>query len=615
VAPLLLLVLGLGWTVFAASNSNNTGAGWVSVTRITMYLGAFFLIVLPISLAAIGWASRKMRFALPPGALLRGIGCFALPFAIAIALWLGNESVGGLIFGAVLGGIVACIAVWFLYRLQPLEMGTTLGAVMGGFIGSTLLAYLVFVGVNMVFAGVAKSQGGSSISSSPVGPSLAWNIPRPEEKPRKIIPKGTQPSEGSPTTLPDTSPLIAPGPVTKPVENANTNPNPAPTTNQVATTTKPITTKPVEVVTPQPEPDPNPQPPIKTPTPLTATSPLIAQLTPIEAGDFTEVFFPAMPSNFAAIRRPGETDTVEIWSLNPPAKKFEPIVNAEKGPEAKMIISPAGDLIARVTTWPKMAVQVQSLAAGKALRTIELNPLNGTPELIGFGVNDSVVIHWHKQAAHGIEVFGTKGPATAGPPRIAQFNIDAYEATPGNPSISPDGKLLAIAAVNQGKGGIDFYDLTMTRKGPLRTYFPPLAAWVKPSGMAFAPDGKSIAAFFENEGRGLLVHARILDAKAIHEHIFPIIPVPATTKEKWGLGRSLDFMPEAQEWLLYGQVLIDVETGAAVGALDLPDPHNQRVIDKETVVIQATVDEKPRLATVKLKTDAIVAKRNEVRKK
>jgi hypothetical protein len=67
------------------------------------------------------------------------------------------------------------------------------------------------------------------------------------------------------------------------------------------------------------------------------------------------------------------------------------------------------------------------------------------------------------------------------------------------------------------------------------------------------------------------------------------------------------------EWVLAGRVLIDTESGKALGDLGIENAKAQHVLDKDTVLVHTTADGKSQLLQVKLKPEAVLAKRNEVR--
>ena len=80
-APIVLIVLGLGWLALMAFNSNDTGVPWVGMLRMGLYVLLYIALAFPLCYAAVKWAAKASRFALPPSPALRAFGAFAVPFA------------------------------------------------------------------------------------------------------------------------------------------------------------------------------------------------------------------------------------------------------------------------------------------------------------------------------------------------------------------------------------------------------------------------------------------------------------------------------------------------------------------------------------------------------
>src|SRR5687768_6081106 len=177
IAPILLFVLGLGWLALMAFNSNDTGVGWVGMLRAGLYVLLYVALAFPLCYAAVKWAAKASRFMLPPSPALRAFGAFAVPFAMAFAFWLSGQSAVSLTLGTIVGAIIAGAAVWFLFRVQPNEMGNALGGATGAFAASIVASYLILLGVNMIFSAVMTKADTNELSRSPVAPALAWNVP------------------------------------------------------------------------------------------------------------------------------------------------------------------------------------------------------------------------------------------------------------------------------------------------------------------------------------------------------------------------------------------------------------------------------------------------------
>jgi hypothetical protein len=612
-APLLMIVVGLAWLTLTAFQQNTTGFGWVSLVRFVAFMALSAGVMFPLGYWAIRSAARKHRFMLPPTPTLRAFAAFALAFTVPIAFWQASGSATLLIFGACLGLIMACGSVWFLFRIQSPEMNTTMSHTAMAFVVSVAIAYFGLLGINSIFASVAKRSGTNQLASSPMGP-FEWDVP---------VGAAQESKKHSPTIalLPDTQPATQESPTTTTTKPSNqtiivdvpksTEPVTPPTD---APTTTPTTTPPPVVKSTSPPVVPTPPPPATTThvTDVTeATSPLVAKISIIselEAG--TQLIFPPGPGAVAvAVKADANGENVQFFSGNPLAKKAETKFEVESGVPQHYCLSANGDTLARLVSFPKVAVQLWNVPTNKETRVVPLDPSRGVPELLGFGWNDTLVILWNKRNMPDIEVINAKA---ANPQTVAFLRLKSFDLSPCNPTISTDGRQMAVAAYLNEKGGIDLWDLTSTRKAELRTCWIPLSTWAPPAGVAYGPAGATLAAFFEVSGKGILYNFRTGDATLLHEHPYRTLPYPAGAAADF-TGRTLDYL-DANDWLLLGRAVIDVDSGKVLGDLQIENPHAQRIVDKETVLLQTQPSEgKGYLLQVKLKPDVIQSKRAEAR--
>jgi hypothetical protein len=613
--PPLLLVGGLGWLAIMAANSNTTGVGWVTPLRLVTYLLLALLVAFPLGYWALGRAARKNRFTLPPGALVRALGVFSFAFALPLVFWLSGESVGMLVTGAIFALVVAAGAVWFLFRVQPVEIPSTLTATSLAIISSLVLGYFLLMGASMVYERVARKSGKNELTQSPMGPTFAWDVPRDEPKGRAvarlpqdeqpITPASVEPPPPATTTAPTTGPAATTQAVavTRPVQPpiATTQPAVPATTTQPAVTVVPATNPVTPAVVPQP--------------PL---SPIVASISPaVDLGEPTQLLFPARgPGLVAAVKADREMESIALFSGNPikMSAATPPAFPAEATLRNHFALNATGETLARVSTFPQLAIELLNVADPKVARRIPLNANYGLPELIGFGFNDAVVLLWNKSNLYGIEVIATGKGATGS---VATFNIDPIDRTPGNPSISPDGKVLAIAApaANGAAGGfIDLWDLVTRRTRPIRSLKVPLTNWSKPTGLAFAPNSQQISAYFEQDGKGVIYAFRAgADLPPQHTHVFPPrVLYPANAAGAF-TGPTLHYL-DAHTLLMLGRAVIDVDTGGLLGQLQVENPRLQHVVDPQTVLLQTDgPNGKPHLLQVKLNPEALAAKRKELK--
>ena len=639
IAPPIMILLGLGWLGFVAYTTNYTNADWVGIVRVVAYVGLSLGLAFPLGYWAIKRASRIDRFMLPPKPGTKALACMSLGFAFALILWLSGQSVGMLVAGTFLGLLVALGATWFLFRLQPRELGNALGGVGAALVGSVVIAYLALFGVHTVFAVAMAKSGTNTLNKSPMGPTFAWDVPIVDDKPKRKavvkLPPPTTTESPEQITINTTQPVTTTAPsTTQPVVAQGTpdqvKPNDPGTAKPVdpanALAQGPGGEKPPITSTPKPPEGTDGTPGNGSSAPAVVDSPLVAKATPIAALTAgSQVFFPPTgASEVGVVRRTTSGDEqVDFYTGHPLAKADvhpDPFV-VEKKVGQNYVLSPNGETMARLTSFPLTGLQLVSTSTGKETKTIPLDGEGAQPYLIGYGGgNDAVVIMWQRGGMqNAIEVVNTK--ATGQMTRLTTFQIEGCEVTPSNPVISPDGQKLAIATLANGEGVINVYDLMMRDpKRKPRVLKVPLPKWVPPAGMAWGPSGM-LAAYFEIEGNGVLYHFQTASPLApLHTHVFrgarALLPpqaagaAPGTTGFA---GRTLEFV-SPNEWLVFGRQLIDVETGKSLGELGVSEPRAQRVVDKDNLLIVSMAPNgTERLVHVELKPGEVLAKRNEVR--
>ncbi len=606
--PLLMILLGLGWLSLMAVRSNNTNESWVGTTRLGAYLFFGLCVAFPLVYLAIRVSSRKCRLMLPPMSSLRALGAISLSFAMAIVFWLSGESMGMLVAGTIMGLGILGVATWFFFRLQTQEISSVIGSAGAAFVGSIVITYLALMGINAILASSAKSSGTNQLAISPMGPTFDWDVPvgaghKPKPRVVAIVPPVTGPS-----TVPD--------------NGTSTDTVLPPATVPSATTTAVVPTPPVIPATiPTP-----PTPPVATTTgvvpkpPLhpveavpAALSPLVSKITTVaDLGDFNQVIFPSGSGNVVAAVKKGETEeTVAFFSGSPLSMKGETKFEIEKELPHNYCISPNGETLAHLTSFPKLGVMLWNTTTNKELKVLPLNAERGKPELLGFGVNDNVIVLWNTGQFMDVEAINSR----ANPPQsVVQLRLKMFDHSPANPAISLDGRQMAVATYIEKKGGLDLWDLTTTRKAEQRTCFVPLGTWATPLSITYAPVGGHLSAYFELEGKGVIYSFRTGDGGLHHEFPYRTLPYPAGSSEKFS-GRTLEYL-DANTWLLLGRPMIDTETGKVLGDLQIDDVRAQHVVDKETVLLHTqSAEGKNQLLEVKLKADVIAAKRAEARGK
>jgi hypothetical protein len=376
-------------------------------------------------------------------------------------------------------------------------------------------------------------------------------------------------------------------------------------------------------------------PPAPGATPLFEASPIVAAVTPVaELAAGTQLFFPPAGAGvIGALKRTTTGDeVVQVYTGHPPARsdvQFDTFV-VEKKVAQNYVLSNNGETLARLTSFPVLGVQLVSTATGKEVKTLPLDATIGRPHLVGFGAGDTVVVVWEVAATgkNGVEVLNPKGTTPQGQ-RVTTFGVDKFEVTANNPVISPDGRQIAVAAfvAGQGGGGVDLYELgpglPTRRPRQLKVSLP---KWAPPAGMAYGPAGQ-LAVYFELDGDGVLYHFQTSNPNPVHAHTFrgsrALTPKDAAAAGGVGgggngvavpfVGRALEFV-SANEWLVFGRQLIDVDSGRSLGEIGVTDARAQRVVDKETLLVLACDKAgQEQLLQVKLKADEVAARRAEAR--
>lgn len=327
-------------------------------------------------------------------------------------------------------------------------------------------------------------------------------------------------------------------------------------------------------------------------------TPFVAQISSLTVeGDIAGIVQPPSASPWVVlVHAPSDArDVVELWDLAAGAKKADASFTHEAGQPGSYILNPAGTLLARIVQFPKMSVRVWSFKEGRELRTIVLNEKFGTPALAGFLNADKFAVRWTRDAQEGLEVWD----ATNGQ-HGKQIPLESYARTLNNGVSTPDGRYLGLttAKARNGKPQVEFYDLLGSAGGYRWQAITDVDGAIvdAPTGMAFSPDGKKLAALFARGGAAFLVCWRASDGKMLGEYD---IPVP-TGPQSPDAGRGLDWVHNGSAWLIMGNTLIDSATGRFIGQLNAPANTGQWLIGPDAFAFTYDSEGKTHIATVKL---------------
>lgn len=604
--PLALTVLAGLLIAKSTFAQDDLGRPWVPFLRLALVIGLYAAIVFPLTHFGVKKGVAKQNGHMPWSPRWKSFGIFAIPYALGYMLWLTGGSIASLLLGCLVGLVVGLSALWLLYRIR-FERGPE-PLVYGGatFIVSVIIAGAFLVGVNLTTLAIAKgSQSAHLFAASPIMPYLAWDStppPAEEEEVPSLPPVATTPPPDADSTA---------TPTETPTETAATTTDPATPTDQtdsaVATTEQPTppeeaAPKPDEVATATPvEPVAPPIDAVAPPaegegqvdhgttvaeTPVgEERSPIVAQIAaaPIEPG-FDRLLYPLDgPTAVLVVRKDGQDDVLEGWStatepwtmVGRTTVRPEPNHNGEQ-----YAISPDGTLVARISSWPTLSVQVMSLKDAQP-QVLPLKDGVGEPSLLGFTDATHLLVSYRNGGAYGLEYWDIRAQ------RAAQHDLRGVETLNNNFALSPDGRTFAVAARGTSGPVVQTFQLSTGRAiRPMPIRLLDLRWGVQPSGIAYSPDGTMLAALFEKDGNALLNIWKLPLGGNIAPFIYPSGALPAKDQNQRASG--LAWIGNGQAWLVHGSEIIDSARGRVIGRTGLKQVANQQVAGPDVVHVAHT---------------------------
>lgn len=617
--PPLLLAIGIVWVCREAWTRNPTGQAWVGPFRAGVLLLAFFAAVFPFTRMGIGAAARRLNFELPPRINLRVLGAFAVPAALAAVLWLIYEDVAGVLLGTAIGVAVALPVLFLLLRLLPREAPVTFGYAAGSFVLSVLVTCASLFALNVMLVGILRSlKTDHALRVSPFGPGLRWEEPR-RGNPRFVQggdgedeeQEGPATTQGVASPATDSSGAIvtrqpAPGVstthlATEPAETDARRGDGGPATVERPAVGPSVATAPpegaVRPAVPRRDPPDAGSPTARTVSPFipegagaNAVRPKRGGIvkdvrTVIEGDDITQFIRPVVSGPWVAVVRPGVRgmDRVERWNTATwkPAGEAQLARDPDEGNAYSL--SPDGDLLAYITDFPSLSVQVWSFGAGRFVREIRLktNPRDdwGEPRLLGFSRPDRLVIHWRRGDLSGLQVHGVK--AAGPPPR--HFGVEDFDSAsvPGSYAFSPDGQAITLLWRDAQTGGLSTYVLSTSKL--VRSFPIGVLDWrlqLRPAALAYTPDGSQVAAIIEEEGQGqglfTLWPATGKPTRPLAKHVVPVgVPGGGNGFNAPFEGQAFDWIDGGKAYLMYGSAVFETDGGRFLGDIGMPNVRAQ----------------------------------------
>jgi len=597
----------------AAQSGARPGKSWLNFLSLLMLAVSYVGIAWPLGLFLMRLGARTLHYRFPSPQKWIAFSIFALPFALHYLIWTLADAWSGYVSGMFVAIGLACGIAWALVRPSKPNTPGTLGFAAGAMVGSILLTLIVLILTNLlVFKILDELKTSYEVPRSPFGPQLAWDVTAPAQPDEKPKPTRTLIADkpADPTSIPATreAVAVAPDSIFNEVPVAHADPTTraadpeASEENSVAMAVTDEHEPPSMFSDPKLKPDTEPQPEAEDPDALA-----IADTSGDKVGEFLDVLYPATPSDHMLVirRRSPTEDGVERWNARTLTKHGEVRFRHEINVRPAYILSPAGDHLVRIVQWPQLAAQVWSFEERKVVRSIELNDGNlGASELIGFIDAERFVVLWRNGSTVGFQILNSK--ASTVKPR--GFGVANFEPSAGNPTLSPDGRYVVLAARSEGEVQLQIYDLTSfkaikrLRISAFRGRWP-----VRPSGIAFSPDGSHVAVLFQQDENALVISWKFPSGQPVAEHNYPAGELPEQTGPL-PRGRVFDYLAGNNALLIYGQSVLDAAQGGKIADLTVEGGRVQRIIGGETLhVVTSPEDSDLRHLTVlKLKPDRLL---------
>ncbi len=593
--PLVLTVGGLLWLGIETFQSDETGVGWIPTVRFVVAVLAYAIFVAPITLAMIQRAGRRLGYQMPISDRWRAFASYLPAFVLGSVMWVaGSGSVVGLVLGSLIGVVLASAALWLFFRLKPAEIAPSAAYAGMGFFVGLAIAGVILWGMNTLLVNVLIStKRPDLVPGSPLGQGFAWISP---ETRQQLLAQNSKGPHAAP------KPQI-PAPPPPP---ANTS---VPSAEVVPAAPQPIVKEP-ERPAPEPAPEPKPVEPKPAPEPVVEpppiTSPIVASidLAPIP-GPFDGVIRPLTESPFLTVvrRTPGNSVSIELWESGDTWTHKASVKFAQMAEGNHYVLSPDGENLARIVTFPRLAAQIYSFKEARVTRAIDLDEKLGTPELVGFAGSRRLLIRWQRDMLCGLET----ADVTTGQ-RTRQIETPYFDRSSNTLAVGPGGLLVALTCKADNFPTLVIYNLESGRQLSRARITPLDPRWpVTPTGMAFSPDATKLAMLFEQNGNGLLLCYRVDRGQQISEHQYaePLLSRDA----RQFTDNALAWMPDGKSWLLYGQGVFDTVNGRMVADLGVPNVETYRVISPDTVEVvgQPAPNTPRRITTVRLDMDKVAS--------
>lgn len=339
------------------------------------------------------------------------------------------------------------------------------------------------------------------------------------------------------------------------------------------------------------------------------------------------VLFPGTPSPVVALGdNHDEAEAREVWDLH--SKRKLGVLRGLLGAQPPYALSPDGGILAARFVRPvnqnkdkndgdqnkdkekeagiKTRLAIWSFKTGQEVKQIGLK--DPAVDYLDFAGPDTLIVA--ARGASALQLWSMeKGKKTGELAVPGPFDVESLALSPGR-------KYLAL--VIPGDSLLRVYDLSAGKAVGEATLPKPKSegTW-KCLGMTFANDGKALAGAFDVDGKTRVVSWEIASAKVMADHLLD--ETEGVRRAAGEPGRPVEWLADGEGWLLFGQTLIDRQSGRRIWSLPLgaPDfpPGPRRMVEGDRVlfVVRPSRNQAAVLRAVSLPADEITSARRIVR--